>query len=90
VRLARALDREGVRLAVRDEPPRGVDREQRHRLKSALVAVSLVAAPARERRAANDVDGMPALLVVAPEARSRGLGTTFVAAGTLRTAANGY
>ncbi len=32
VRLARALDREGVRLAVLDEPLRGLDRGQRHRL----------------------------------------------------------
>ena len=43
------------------------------RQRLALVAVSLVAAPAREytsRRATNDVDGMPALLVVAAEPRS--------------------
>ncbi|CAA9510062.1 MAG: Coenzyme F420-dependent N5,N10-methylene tetrahydromethanopterin reductase and related flavin-dependent oxidoreductases, partial [uncultured Solirubrobacteraceae bacterium] len=32
VRLARALDREGVRLAVLDEPLRGLDRGQRQRL----------------------------------------------------------
>lgn len=32
VRLARALDREGVRLAILDEPLRGLDRGQRHRL----------------------------------------------------------
>ena len=32
VRLARALDRDGVRLAVLDEPLRGLDRAQRHRL----------------------------------------------------------
>ena len=32
VRLARALARDGVRLAVLDEPLRGLDREQRHRL----------------------------------------------------------
>ncbi len=32
VRLARALDRKGVRLAVLDEPLRGLDRGQRHRL----------------------------------------------------------
>ena len=32
VRLARALDRDGVRLAVLDEPLRGLDRGQRHRL----------------------------------------------------------
>ena len=32
VRLARALDRDGVRLAILDEPLRGLDREQRHRL----------------------------------------------------------
>jgi ATP-binding cassette subfamily B protein len=35
VRLARALDREGVRLAVLDEPLRGLDREQRRRLLAA-------------------------------------------------------
>ncbi|MGI8683372.1 MAG: ATP-binding cassette domain-containing protein [Mycobacteriales bacterium] len=32
VRLARALGRDGVRLAVLDEPLRGLDRSQRHRL----------------------------------------------------------
>ena len=32
VRLARALERDGVRLAVLDEPLRGLDRAQRHRL----------------------------------------------------------
>ena len=32
VRLARALGRDGVRLAILDEPLRGLDREQRHRL----------------------------------------------------------
>jgi len=32
VRLARALGRDGVRLAVLDEPLRGLDRRQRHRL----------------------------------------------------------
>ncbi len=32
VRLARALGRDGVRLAILDEPLRGLDRDQRHRL----------------------------------------------------------
>jgi ABC-type bacteriocin/lantibiotic exporter with double-glycine peptidase domain len=36
VRLARTLWQEGVRLAILDEPFRGVDRDQRHRLLSAV------------------------------------------------------